>query len=104
VRNLKTHLLWGATLLAVALATPVFAQASAASDMTAGEVRKVDKESGKLTLKHAEIKSLDMPAMTMVFTVKDKAVLDKLQPGDKVKFKAINEGGKYTVTEIEASK
>ncbi len=83
---------------------PAAGSAAAAADMTAGEVRKVDKESGKLTLKHGEIKNLDMPAMTMVFVVKNKAVLDKLQPGDKVKFKAINDGGKYTVTEIEALK
>ena len=41
-----------------------------------------------------------MPPMTMVFTVKDKAVLDSVQPGDKVKFKAVNEAGKYTVTEL----
>ena len=52
---------------------------AATGDMTDGEVRKVDKEGGKLTLKHADIKSLDMPAMTMVFTVKDKAMLDKLK-------------------------
>ena len=69
--------------------------------MTDGEVRKVDLEGGKLTLKHADIKSLDMPAMTMVFVVKDKAMLDKLKAGDKIKFKAINDAGKYTVTEMQ---
>ncbi|MCU0942379.1 MAG: copper-binding protein [Hydrogenophaga sp.] len=74
---------------------------AAAADMTDGEVRKVDKEGGKLTLKHAEIKSLDMPGMTMVFVVKDKAMLDKLKVGDKVKFKAINDAGKFTVTEMQ---
>lgn len=74
---------------------------AAAGDMTDGEVRKVDKEGGKLTLKHADIKSLDMPAMTMVFTVKDKAMLDKLKAGDKIKFKAINDAGKFTVTEMQ---
>ena len=74
---------------------------AATGDMTDGEVRKVDKEGGRLTLKHADIKSLDMPAMTMVFVVKDKAMLDKLKAGDKIKFKAVNEGGKYTVTEMQ---
>lgn len=74
---------------------------AAAGDMTDGEVRKVDKEGGKLTLKHADIKSLDMPAMTMVFAVKDKAMLDKLKAGDKIRFKAINDAGKYTVTEMQ---
>ena len=77
---------------------------AAGADMTEGEVRKIDKEAGKLTLRHAEIKNLDMPAMTMVFAVKDKTMLDKLQAGDKVRFKATNDGGRFTVTEIEASK
>jgi Cu/Ag efflux protein CusF len=74
---------------------------AAAADMTDGEVRKIDMEGGKLTLKHADIKNLDMPGMTMVFVVKDKAMLDKLKTGDKVKFKAINDAGKFTVTEIQ---
>jgi Cu/Ag efflux protein CusF len=104
-----------ATLLfTLAVAAPVVAQpkpddhsahhapanAAATPGMTDGEVRKVDKEAGKVTLKHSEIKSLEMPPMTMVFNVKDKAVLDKLKAGDKVRFKAVNEGGKYIVTEI----
>ena len=79
------------------------AQAST-GDMTDGEVRKVDKEGGKLTLKHADIKSLDMPGMTMVFVVKEKAMLDTLKAGDKIKFKAINDSGKFTVTEIVPAK
>lgn len=81
------------------------AQAQAApADMTNAEVRKVDKESGKLTLKHGEIKSLDMPAMTMVFTVRDKAMLDKVKAGDTVRFKAVNDAGKFTVTEMQVVK
>ncbi len=80
------------------------AQATAPSDLTDGEVRKIDLEAGKVTLKHADIKSLDMPAMTMVFVVKDKALLGKLKAGDKVQFKAINEGGKYTVTEMQPAR
>lgn len=75
----------------------------AVTDMTDGEVRRVDKEGGRLTLKHAEIKSLDMPPMTMVFVVRDKAMLDKLKAGDKIKFKAINDAGKYTVTDIQVA-
>ncbi len=77
---------------------------TSAGDMTDGEVRKVDKEAGKLTLKHGEIKSLDMPGMTMIFTVKDKAMLDAVKTGDKVRFKAINDGGVFTVTEIQPTK
>jgi len=77
--------------------------ATVGADMTDGEVRRIDKEGGRLTLKHAEIKSLDMPPMTMVFVVRDKAVLDKLKVGDKIKFKAVNDAGKYTVTEIQVA-
>ena len=73
-------------------------------DMTDGEVRKVDKDSAKLTIKHGEIKSLDMPPMTMVFQVKEKAMLDKVQAGDKIKFKVVNDHGKMIVTEIQSAK
>jgi Cu(I)/Ag(I) efflux system protein CusF len=77
---------------------------AATGEMADGEVRKVDKENKKLTLKHGEIKSLEMPPMTMVFRVKDAAMLDKLQAGDKVKFKAENIGGALTVTALEPAK
>ena len=82
---------------------PATAAAAGASDSTDGEVRKIDLEAGKVTLKHAEIKNLDMPAMTMVFVVKDKVMLDKLKTGDKIRFKAVLETGKYTVTEIQVA-
>ncbi len=78
--------------------------AQAMTDMVDGEVRKVDKDARKITLRHAEIKKLDMPAMTMVFQVKDPAMLDKVKAGDKVKFKAEGTGGALTVTEIEPAK
>lgn len=74
--------------------------ASVAQAMTEGEVRKVDKDSRKITLKHGEITNLDMPAMTMVFQVADAALLDPLREGDKVQFRANREGGKFTVTDI----
>ncbi len=113
---MNTHLKNLLTLSALALLAPVAAMAdeahhkpaaaagAAAADMTDGEVRKIDMEGSKITLKHADIKSLDMPGMTMVFVVKDKAMLDKLKTGDKVKFKAINDAGKFTVTEIQPAK
>jgi Cu(I)/Ag(I) efflux system periplasmic protein CusF len=69
--------------------------------LTEGVVRKIDKDNGKLTLRHEEIKSLDMPPMSMVFTVKDQALLDPLKVGDKVRFNAAREGGKIVVTEIQ---
>lgn len=73
----------------------------AAADMTDGEVRKVDMDTAKVTLKHSDIKSLDMPAMTMIFNVKDKTMLAALKAGDKVKFKAVNDAGKVTITEMQ---
>jgi len=95
---MKTHL---KTLLAIYAFTLLAPLSVFASEMTDAEVRKIDMEAGKVTLKHAEIKNLDMPGMTMVFVVKDKAMLDKLKAGDKIKFKAVNDAGKFTVTEIE---
>lgn len=80
------------------------AQVAAAADFTDGEVRKVDKEGKKITLKHGEIKNLGMPPMAMVFQVSDPSVLDKLKTGDKVRFKAVHDSGKYVVTEIQAAK
>ena len=69
-----------------------------------GEVRKVDKAANKITIKHGEIKSLDMPPMTMVFSASDPKLLDKVKPGDKVRFSATNDKDKLTVTEIEVQK
>jgi Cu(I)/Ag(I) efflux system periplasmic protein CusF len=78
--------------------------ASSAAPVTSAEVRKVDKDNKKITLKHGEIKNLDMPPMTMVFKVKDAAMLDKIQAGDKVIFTAEKIDGAYTVTVIEVAK
>ncbi len=81
-------------------AAPTAASAPAA-DMASGEVRKVYTDTAKILLKHGEIKSLDMPPMTMVFNLKDKAMADRLKAGDKVRFRAAQLGGEYTVTEIQ---
>ena len=75
--------------------------AASAASLTEGEVKKVDQESSKVTLKHGEIKHLDMPGMTMVFTVRDKGLLATVKPGDKIKFMAVSEGGKLIVTDIQ---
>jgi Cu/Ag efflux protein CusF len=69
--------------------------------MSDGEVRKIDKETGKITIKHGPIKNLDMPPMSMVFTAKEKALLDKVKVGDKIRFMAADEGGKIMVTDIQ---
>jgi len=90
-----------AVLLTTFAAGAAFAQAT---EMTAGEIRKVDKDAKKLTIKHGPMPSLDMPAMTMVFQVKDPAMLGQVKAGDKVKFEAQKLGGAFTVTRIELAK
>ena len=75
-----------------------------AAPLSEGEVRKIDKDTKKITLKHGELKNLDMPAMTMVFQVKDLTLLDKVKVGDKVKFKAEKASSGFAVTEFEMAK
>ena len=72
-----------------------------ANNMSQGEIRKVDKSGKRLTIKHGPLVNLDMPAMTMVFKVKDPAMLDQVQKGDKVNFVADQINGVLTVTKIE---
>lgn len=69
-----------------------------------GEVRKVDREQGKVTLKHGPITNLDMPGMTMVFKARNPMLLDGLKPGDKIKFTADNVNGALTVTSVQLVK
>jgi Cu(I)/Ag(I) efflux system periplasmic protein CusF len=69
--------------------------------MTAGEITKVDKDAGKVTIKHGEIKNLDMPPMTMMFRMSDPAMLEKIKAGDKINFLAEKIKGNFTVTEFE---
>ncbi|WP_310568428.1 copper-binding protein [Hydrogenophaga sp.] len=107
---------WAAAALALPCwaVTPAFAQTgmdhnsptgmAAAPEMTDGEVRKVDKDAGKITLRHGEIKHMDMPGMTMVFVVKDKALLDAVSVGAKVRFMAVRENGRMVVTDIQPAR
>jgi len=92
-------------LLAIALAAgaPVIAQTNKASaEFTPAEVRKVDKEGRKITLKHEPIRSLDMPAMTMVFGVADTTLLERVKAGDKVEVRVMDTGGgRLVVTELK---
>lgn len=104
------------TLLLAALAAPAMGQSSpkdhsthqhaaatSAAAMTEGEIRKIDHAASKITIKHGEIKNLDMPPMTMVFQVRDAAILDKLKVGDKVRFVAMKAPSGLMVTEIRAA-
>ena len=96
----------GPVLAAEAASAPITSSPATAApgDMTDGEVRKVDMDNKKITLRHAEIKNLGMPGMTMVFQVKDPAFLDKVKTGDKVRFTAEKMNGALTVTDIETAK
>ena len=87
-----------ATLALLAGAAVTFAQS------TEGEVRKIDKEQARITLKHGAIKALDMPPMTMVFRVKDAKMLDTVNVGDKIKFDASKIDGQYVVTTMQPAK
>ena len=73
-------------------------------DLTEGEIRKVDKDAGKITIKHGAIKNLDMPDMTMVFRVKEAGMIEQVKAGDKIRFSADKIDGQYTVTRIEVAK
>lgn len=73
------------------------------TSMSEGEIKKVDKDGGKLTIKHGDLKNLGMPGMTMVFRTKDAAMLEQVKQGDKVRFVAEKVDGALTVTAIEKS-
>ena len=77
---------------------------AASADFAEGEVRKVDKTAGTVIIRHGEIKSVNMGPMTMMFTVKPPALLDKVTAGDKVKFRVEVNKGDYVVTAIEKAK
>ena len=96
-------------ILAVAFfVAPAYAQQSQgghdshhpSAALSDGEVRKVDKDAKKITIKHGPLSNLDMPAMTMVFQVADPAMLEQVKAGDKVKFEAEKVGGGYRITRI----
>lgn len=112
---MKRHFI-AAMLIAAALPLPALADdahhkdkgtatsSSGADQLADGEVRKVDKDAKKLTIRHGPLPSLDMPAMTMVFQVKDAAMLDTVKAGDKIKFAADKVGGAFVVNQLEVVK
>ncbi len=107
-----TKRFFAVTVAALGMALPLAALAQSGQDLakagaaatpslTDGEVRKVDLEAGKITIRHGEIKHLEMPGMTMVFTAREKSLLEKVKTGDLVRFMVVHEGGKFIVTEIQ---
>lgn len=104
LNNVVFAALLGLTFAAAASAVHAQEAATARAAMTDGEIKKVDKEAKKLTIKHGELKNLGMPGMTMVFKVQDSVMLDKVKQGDKVRFTADKVDGALTVTSIEPAK
>jgi Cu/Ag efflux protein CusF len=104
--------LYRLVFLAALLAAPATAQQTGgghdshhpAVALSDGEVRKVDKDAKKITIKHGPLANLDMPPMTMVFQVADTAMLDQVKAGDKVKFQAEKIAGSYRITRIEPAR
>lgn len=99
---------------ALFLATPAWADPSHANhgvtepaaqgEMVDGQIRKVDMAQGKLTIRHAPMESLGMPAMTMVFRVQDPALLGRVKAGDNIRFQAERVNGAFTVTRLEPAR
>ena len=74
------------------------------SQMSSGQIKKIDKSTVKLTIEHGPLLNLNMPAMTMVFKVKDATMLESVKVGDKINFVAEKVNGSLTLTQLEASK
>lgn len=93
------------TLWTVLIASSVFIGLPAHADselvMAEGVVRKFDLDNRKITIKHGEIKNLEMPGMTMVFRIQEKINIENLKVGDKVLFHVEKIDGGYTITELQ---
>jgi len=108
-RQIAAVLLAGAFLAPIAFADDTHHKAGATiaqadTALSDGEIRKVDKDAKKITIKHGPMQNLDMPAMTMVFQVKDPAMLEQVKAGDKVKFRAEKIGAAYIIVNLEPAK
>lgn len=99
--------------LLLAFSLPAFAQhnhgamqpaATQAAPLSDGVVKKIDKAAGEVVIQHGQLDSIGMPPMTMAFGVADKAWLNKLKPGDKIRFAAEMKGGNAIVSRYEMAK
>ena len=99
---MRTIALVFAGMLALAASVPGIAVGQSA--LSDGQVTKIDAKQNRITLRHGPIKNLDMDSMTMVFRVKDPAMLKQVKVGDKVKFEADRVNGQITVIKIEKAK
>jgi Cu(I)/Ag(I) efflux system protein CusF len=101
----------------LAAATPALAQSNPMQDMGMGQqsaqgahaavhqaigvVKSVDADKGKVTIAHGPVKTLNWPAMTMTFGVKDKGLLDKLSVGKHVQVQFEKQGSAYVITSVK---
>ena len=92
MKRFRTLLITGVAVLAAGLAW--------AQGTSEGEVAKLDKAQGRITIKHGGVKNLDMPPMAMAFKVRDPKMLDSVAVGDKVRFAAEKVEGSFTVTSL----
>lgn len=93
-----------AMAVSLAIGGSAFEALAQSTGQAEGEVRKIDKEASKVTIKHGPIDGMDMPAMTMVFQVRDIALLDKAKVGETVAFTVSKEGGAMVLTSVEPKK
>jgi Cu/Ag efflux protein CusF len=93
----------GLTAHGLAAAQTSESDAAQAATLTSGEVKRIDLDAGKVTIKHGEIKNLEMPPMTMVFVAKDRGQLENLKVGDKINFLVRNEAGKFMAADIQTA-
>jgi Cu/Ag efflux protein CusF len=89
---------------AVSLVLPVTLYAAGPAELSEGTVKKIDTSTNRVMLAHGPIANIGMGPMTMMFKVKDPAMLKKLKDGDKVRFRAEDIDGDYTIVRIEAAK
>jgi Cu/Ag efflux protein CusF len=82
-------------------ATGAAAATDPATELAEGEIRRIDRDQRKMTLRHGELRSLDMPPMTMVFQLADPTWAEQFKVGDKIRFAAEKINGAYTVVKIE---
>jgi Cu/Ag efflux protein CusF len=101
--GLLLSLAWPALGYAQAATEPIASSAAPAATLTAGEIKKIDLDAGKLTIKHGEIRNLEMPPMTMVFVAKDRSQLSPLKVGDKITFLVLHEAGKFLAADIQTA-
>lgn len=92
-------------LLATLVTAVSFASAAQSQNETGrgeGEVRRIDREQNKITLKHGPIAEMKMPAMTMVFRVKDPKLLEAVKEGQEIRFTVVRDAGAFWLESVEA--